>query len=377
MSGILSHDRHLNRINTFLLIGRCLSTTEQPEAAERTRLLAGDDVDWTLALSIGSQHFVLPLLFWSLSNKGLLRLLPKDIQDCLEGTYQLNVLRNLELTAQITDLARVLNGVGVEPVLLKGAAALVSHLYDDVGLRMMSDLDALVPEDRCDDCVNVLHQRGYREIGGGPGSEGFHHHEPLVCDDYSTAVELHFQAVHQPYSCWLSAQEIREASRPVELADHAVVRLPSPAHFLMNNVVRSQLARKGRDLARMHRLYDVVMLRRTADAAIDWAAIRERFDRAGCGTALRTHLWMIEQLFQQPCPAETPPTWRVRLGWRAVLCSLRSPRAMVLWRIVSYVGASLGNLRHRPDLRRKLWRPDRWFRQYRSEVEGQLRQDLW
>lgn len=376
--GILRNGRHTNRVGTFLLIGRCLSPMEQAYDTELKRLLVGESIDWAVALSIGSQHFVLPLLFWSLRRKGLLPLLPKDVQDCLEATYELNVLRNRELTAQVIDLARVLNGVAVEPVLLKGAGTLVSGLYDDMGLRMMSDVDVLVPESRLDDCVGALSQRGYREVGSGEAAPGdFHHYEPLVCDDYSTAVELHIHAVHHPFGGLLPAQEIWGQSRPVELGGGAIARLPSPMHFFVNNVIRSQLSRSGRDMAPMYHLYDVVALRQAADAAIAWASVRERFDRAGRGTALRAHLWMIERLFGQPCPVEVPPTRRAQLHWRMLLWSLRSARMMALWRTVSYLGASLGNLRHRPDLRRKLLRPDRWFRRYRAEIEGQLRRDTW
>ena len=366
-----------DRVGAFLLIGRCLSPMEQPNDNELNKLLVDECMDWPLALSIGSQHFVLPLLFWRLRQKELLSLLPQDVQDCLEGAYELNTLRNHELKDQITDLARTLNSMAVEPVLLKGAAALASGLYDDMGLRMMTDVDVLIPE-RLDDCVEALIRRGYRGTGSGKSApRDFHHHEPLVCDDYSTAVELHIHAVHHPFTGLLSAGEVWAQSRRVELGGGAVARLPSPTHFAVNSMVRSQLSRGGRDMVRMYQLYDVVMLRRAGDAAIDWASVRQRFDRAGYGAALRAYLWMIERLFGQPCPAEMPPTWEARFHWRALLWSLRSARAMALWRAVSYLGASAGNLRRRPDLRRNLLRPDRWFRRYRAEVEAQLRRDTW
>jgi hypothetical protein len=366
----------LDRVGTFLFIGRCLRTLEQSDRAELAQLISARRIDWELALSLGSQHFVLPLLFCALRREGLLALLPPAIQDCLEGTYQLNTLRTGELEGQIIDLARVLNGVSVTPILLKGAGALFLGLYEDAGLRMMSDVDVLVTKDRLSDCLKALTRRGYRPTAADY-PPGFHHHAPLVCDDYATAVELHTQAVPRAFAALLPTAEIWAAARPAELGMGASALLPSPTHFLLNNVIRSQLARGGRDVVRMYHLWDVVALRQAGDAAIDWGAIRARFDRAGYGTALRTHLWTIEQLFGQPCPAAVPPTWAARLQWRALLWSLRSARLMVLWRAVSYLGASLHNLRRRPDLRRELLRPDRWLRRYRAEVGGQLYRDTW
>ena len=175
----------MNRANTFLFVGRCLGQIDQPDTEELERLISDRGVDWDLVLRMGSQEFVLPLLFWNLKRKNLLELVPEDVRDCLEGTYELNELRNRELKAQIADLARVLNAVGIDPVLLKGSGLLCADIYDDIRLRMMNDVDVLVPEDRLDACLVAMKARGYREYSQ---SDTFdpqsHHYLELVCDDY-------------------------------------------------------------------------------------------------------------------------------------------------------------------------------------------------
>ena len=56
MGGPLRHDQNLNRVQTFLFVGRCLGATEESDEAELRRVLVGGGVDWTLVLSIASQQ---------------------------------------------------------------------------------------------------------------------------------------------------------------------------------------------------------------------------------------------------------------------------------------------------------------------------------
>ena len=60
---------------------------------------------------------------------------------------------------KLDEVKDALNAIGIEPVLLKGAAHLVGGVYPAPSLRVVGDLDVLVPEERVKTAAETLHTR--------------------------------------------------------------------------------------------------------------------------------------------------------------------------------------------------------------------------
>ena len=145
--------------------------------------------DWRTAIAVADRHLVLPALAACAADLGIVEALPLEIAEMLALVRSGNVRRSRALLAALEDTTVALNGIGIEPVLLKGAARLVDELYPDPGWRLMADLDLLIPADAAEGAWAALVERGYAVVGGDrPGSR---HLAGLRHPGTGAVIELH------------------------------------------------------------------------------------------------------------------------------------------------------------------------------------------
>ena len=168
----------MNAYESFRFLCRCLSLGRQESAAinQLRQQIADDAVDWEQVVHMASVHLVTPSLYWELAQKDLLPDLPTDLRDYLETLFELNGDRNNALRRQALELVRLLNSLGVEPVLLKGIAGLLTDLYDAPGIRVIGDLDILVPEKSLPTTIATLQVAGYFFSPEQALRSRWHHH---------------------------------------------------------------------------------------------------------------------------------------------------------------------------------------------------------
>ena len=104
----------------------------------------------------GQHHLVTAALWPAVRGDASEARLDPDLAAYLEAVHALNLQRNLRMRSQAAELAEALNGVGVEPVFLKGVALLLLGLAPDPGRRLIGDIDVLVPADRFDAAAEAL-----------------------------------------------------------------------------------------------------------------------------------------------------------------------------------------------------------------------------
>jgi hypothetical protein len=258
--------------------------------------LPASEDEWQNVLRLSGGHLVTALLRWATREQGLCSSLPTDIGEFLDAVCALNLDRNNQLEQQLIHLTQRLNSVGVRPVLLKGAAALVGGLYPESSDRMIGDIDVLIPVHQLPDILKKLGLAGYRraaEDGELPNTEMLvdrHHHYPTLANaDWPALVDLHVHPVALLAQRLLPNTEVfQEATafpwRGVELA------LPSPNHFMMHNIIHAYLM----DFARcgflsLRQLFEFVHGSRIHGSKVDWPAIIARFESVGHQRALRAY----------------------------------------------------------------------------------------
>lgn len=92
---------------------------------------------------------------------------------------------------EVGALIQTLNGAGIEPLLLKGAAASIDG---GPAWREHRDIDLAVPPDRVDDAFQCLRNAGYGLVADAPNrffSKGHHHFDPLIKEGDVYSIELH------------------------------------------------------------------------------------------------------------------------------------------------------------------------------------------
>lgn len=118
------------------------------------------EVEWTSVIGLADQTLTTPALIDFVDQ--FASVLPEDACTYIRQIYRRNVLRNERLAGQLEEAVIAMNGQGVTPVLLKGAATLATAPVERRGVRLMSDLDIMVMPDEAEGAVTALRAIGYQ-----------------------------------------------------------------------------------------------------------------------------------------------------------------------------------------------------------------------
>ena len=108
--------------------------------------LERETMDWDHLVRLGSSHLVLPAIYCRLKAKQLLNTLPMELESYLKEITDLNRERNQQLLAEAQQISQWFQEANIDHVFLKGTAMLASGYYEDLGERMVGDIDILVEE---------------------------------------------------------------------------------------------------------------------------------------------------------------------------------------------------------------------------------------
>ena len=247
--------------------------------------LPGPEWDWDRTVAIAAREEVLPTLHGRLS-------CPAEVSDFFEAIHGLNAERNRQLLSEVEALGLLLNLAGIEPVLLKGSAYLVTGVYSDPADRLLHDIDFLVSPSQSVQAFEIIRSSGYDPDVRNPAALVQHHHPPLT-QAHRVPVEVHHRLGFGARSRILTTSEIVNSSTPFRLG-RAVVRIPSAEHLMTHLVVHSQMQDSYQRIwPSLRAMLDLVLLERRF--GVDWKAIRSRFRRHGKTTLLNLHLLQIEK----------------------------------------------------------------------------------
>ncbi len=320
---------------SFSLLCRCLQTTEN----EKMNTFLTDQIgqpDWYAVARVADSHFVTPLLYHRLFQKGLLAFLPEDLQLLLAEVHRLNRLRNNLIYNEINRIANLVNPVGIEPIFLKGSAALLMGLYEDRGLRVMNDVDFLVSKKDLLTCMGLMRSVGYRSMDGVNLPVDFYHQNPLVHDRHSIRFEIHDRL---DQSGTLESQEIIAESVVIQLPD-GVIRVPSVTHFTIHNILHSQVSDNGLIKGRvpLYQLYDLFTVRERYTEALVWESAKCFFTRNSLQNAFYFSLGMLRKYFKL-----SPPTGIRFLSVKMIMLSCRR----TVWHIKHRCNSRYARVLHR------------------------------
>jgi hypothetical protein len=268
---------------------------------------------------LAGRHCITPMLATAIGG-ALRQRLPADFARYLEFIRDQNRRRNQALRAQLGEIVRALNEIGIEPLLLKGATRLVDGLYRDPGWRFMRDLDLLVPIGRRADAVARLAAAGFdytRDPASWP--EGHKHLAPLGRDGDPAVVELHGELLSKGRELCPTRQAL-ERAHPVEV-DGGQAWLLHPVDQL------AVLIAHDRHDEYLHRS-GMFLLRSVFESALlsDDDAVKQLLARAEqVGMARAVHIWLelIAGLFPDHTRAPTGVDRHARLQARTLIAAER------------------------------------------------------
>jgi hypothetical protein len=321
-----------SRLAALDVISRILwvDKTSEDVAALR-RQIREQEIDWPPALWTANQNLITPSLWPELLGLGLADETPPEIQNYLAEIHRLNTLRNQQIRLQTLEIAKLLNTIGIEPILLKGAASLFRTIYRDLGSRMLTDIDILLPRDKAMDCWELLRSSGYGPHGNcenTPSHPHPHHLHPLSRPGEYAVIELHHDVLPAMSSGFLFGATITEQNarritcivstntERLSYGDDHALRIPSwtsrVVHCLLHSAfLEANAYRSG--ILPLRSLHELALMQSSHGPEIDWLDIWQLLSGSGKRRPLRAWPYLAHRLFG----SALPPTWKTMLPMRA------------------------------------------------------------
>ena len=107
-------------------------------------VLIYNDVNFENLIKLASGHLMLPALFFNIQKKKVSYLFPEDFIAYIKNIHAINKARNTLLLAEAKELSELLYKNNINHVFLKGTALLLANVFEDIGERMISDIDFII-----------------------------------------------------------------------------------------------------------------------------------------------------------------------------------------------------------------------------------------
>ena len=285
----------MNRFDALRLICRIISFGTKEDDLALADKVSNSAIDWPLVIEVASSYYVATTIYPSLQRKSLLDKIPEDVRDYFEGVYQLNGERNHLLRLSTIEVSLTLNSIDVEPLLLKGMANVISGVYDDPAVRIMNDIDILVPKERLTKCVDAMHGAGYQELKNHETEQ--HHYPPMAKEGSPAAIEIHTEIASIQYAGVASGKDMLRDSKKVEKEGGAKMLLASPTHRVIHNILHSQLHHGSVHPMYVHQMYDLALLEKKYGESVDWSSVERCFAKGKYSGSLKIYISLKRQLF--------------------------------------------------------------------------------
>jgi hypothetical protein len=282
--------------------------------------------DWDYILALADGYLVTPSFYLGLQQTEVLENLNKDVQNHLEGIYHLNCERNTELKSQALDAIQLFNSEGIQPILLKGIAGLLTGLYQHQGERVIGDIDLLVDQIELGKAVELFTANGYQcdqDTQSAVSSHSYYFHElSLFPKTGCTRIDLHVRPGRSGASAFVSSEYAKNQATQLVL-EGATTLLPSPEFRLMHNFYHAQCHDYCylNGSINLRQLIDWRRLWQMAESSVNNEAIEDRLNLHGQRHSFGLYVMTANKLLRQPMPADVRVNLFIKLLFlRQQLC---------------------------------------------------------
>lgn len=251
---------------------------------------------WEQAISIANVSSVTAAVWSRLSRRGLTGCASDDARDYLASFHDINTGRNEAILEQFLECAAALNREGIVPMPIKGAAYLLSGLYDDPGERFLTDIDIMLPADRADEAYDILRDLGYR-ASQAERETASNKLVPLIMRGRPAELECHLSAVPEVLEPALCTRTMWAGAVP-RAVDGARFVVPAAIDSFVNSFLHAVIIDRCfvLFLCPLRLFHDAhTLITKHGDEIRDYAII-DRATRLGAFSKLRAYAYALYQL---------------------------------------------------------------------------------
>ena len=254
----------MNYKETLYFIAKCLTISlEAKNRQEIEKQLKSKTIDWDTVVKVSTAHYVFPALYCNLKRSNFLHYLPEELVTYMEQITNLNRERNKKIITQAKDLNSLLLANNIRPIFLKGTGNLLAGIYEDIGERMVGDIDFLLSKKDSYSAFKILKSDDYTTpknlLNNYPG----HRHFPrLVKQENIAAVEIHKEVTIQKHIGEFNCKMISKDAQQIN--DFSVLSLENQ---LSLSIISNQINDYGFELKNfsLRNAYDVFLLSKKVD----------------------------------------------------------------------------------------------------------------
>jgi|GEM_PF-2481450 len=129
-----------------------------------SKILNGIDistVNFENLIKLASSHLMLPALYFNINKKNCSYLFPDDFIEYIKNIFAINKARNEILLTEAKELSELLFENNINHIFLKGTALLLSNIFEDIGERMIGDIDFIIQHKDEEKVEKVLEKNNY------------------------------------------------------------------------------------------------------------------------------------------------------------------------------------------------------------------------
>ncbi len=243
----------------LFFIAQCLTISLEEKNKEIILLkLQSEEIDWEEVVKISTGHYVFSALYCNLKRAEFLKYVPDDLVKYMKYLTDLNRNRNEQIIQQAGKLNSLLLKHGISPIFLKGTGNLLEGLYQDIGERMVGDIDFLLSKKDLSNGIGILKNDNYSTpknlLDHFPGHR---HHARLVKQKNIAAVEIHNEVIIEKYRNEFDSKMISGDAQQIN--DFSVLSFENQ---LSLSIISSQVNNYGFELKKfsLRNAYDVFLL---------------------------------------------------------------------------------------------------------------------
>ena len=254
----------MNYKETLFFIAKCLTISLEEKNRDEIELtLNTTDVEWDDVVKGSTSHYVFPTIYFNFKRTNFLKYLPADLVDYMKHIANLNRVRNTQIIQQSKKLNSLLLHDGLRPIFLKGTGNLLEGLYEDIGERMVGDIDFLISNVDALKAIDILKSDKYtKEENQIDHFPRFRHYSRLVKEKNIAAVEIHKEVIIEKYRDEFNYKIITQDTQIIN--DFSVLSFENQ---LSLSIITSQINDYGFELKKfsLRNAYDIFLLSKKAD----------------------------------------------------------------------------------------------------------------
>ncbi|MGC9348502.1 MAG: nucleotidyltransferase family protein [Anaerolineae bacterium] len=264
------------------LVILCLRGRWDDSALMAARVLTEErSLDWDTFLALAAAEGLAPLLYAVVRDEGIV---PDDVARSLRQAYDANALRTTFLFHGLETVLRQLAEVGIDGVLLKGAA-LAKAVYGRAAVRPAVDLDLLVRPTDASGAIHVLQGLGYTRVEPEPraGADLVYENEVMLSKPgpLDVLLEIHWSLFNSPYyQNELPLDWFWETTLRVQVG-RTLARVLGPEAQILHLCGHLLLHHGGSTGPRMLWLHDVAEVIHFYEETIDWNLLLTQTEACG------------------------------------------------------------------------------------------------